>query len=87
MQAAEEIQLVKDFSNLNGASGFEMEVARFFQKKMAPYGTTKIDGMFNSYVQRRENNGHRPVVQMDAHADSVGFITQAVCTTWRWGKI
>lgn len=78
MQAAEEIQLVKDFSNLNSASGFEMEVARFFQKKMAPYGTTKIDGMFNSYVQRRENNGHRPVVQMDAHADSVGFITQAV---------
>ncbi|RHW48643.1 M42 family peptidase [Bombilactobacillus bombi] len=78
MQEIEEIKLVQQFSNLNGASGFEMEVAKFFQQQVKNYGTTKIDGMFNSYVSRHGNTGHRPVVQMDAHADSVGFITQAV---------
>ncbi|MBA1392895.1 M42 family peptidase [Lactobacillus sp. XV13L] len=78
MQETDEIKLVQDFSNLNGASGFEMEVAQYFKKRVQPYGATKIDGLFNSYVNRHENTGNRPVIQMDAHADSVGFITQAV---------
>ncbi|UQS81780.1 M42 family peptidase [Bombilactobacillus folatiphilus] len=78
MKENQKIELIKNFSNLNGASGFEMEVAKFFQQQTKPYGTTRIDGMFNSYVDRKQNTGHKPVVQMDAHADSVGFIVQAI---------
>ncbi|BDR59564.1 M42 family metallopeptidase [Xylocopilactobacillus apicola] len=78
MQEASEIELIKSFSNLNGVPGFEQEVAKFFQSKVSKFGETRIDGMFNSYVNRKENTGNNPVVQLDAHADSVGFITQAV---------
>ncbi len=78
MQEQEEIQLIQDFSNLNGAPGFETEVAHYFAKRTGSFGKVTRDGLFNSYVDRFENTGKRPTVQLDAHADSVGFITQAV---------
>ncbi|UQS82982.1 M42 family metallopeptidase [Bombilactobacillus thymidiniphilus] len=78
MNEQQEIELIKKFSNLSGVAGFEMDVAKFFQQQVKAYGKTHIDGMFNSYVERRQNTGDRTVVQLDAHADSVGFITQAV---------
>lgn len=78
MQEQEQIQLIKDFSNLSGAPGFEMEVAQYFRKRTAPYGKIRRDGIFNTYVDRTENTGKKPVVQLDAHADSVGFIAQAI---------
>ena len=35
--------------------------------------------MRNLYIRRKENNGKRPVVQLDAHSDEVGFMVQAIC--------
>ena len=33
---------------------------------------------FKSGAAKKENKGNRPVIQLDAHSDAVGFITQAV---------
>lgn len=78
MKEQEQIELVKAFSDLNGVPGFETEVAKYFEERATPYGQVSRDGIFNSYVDRTENTGQKPVVQIDAHADSVGFIAQAV---------
>lgn len=78
MNQESEIQLIKDFSNANGASGFENEPAKLFQEYVQDYGKTYIDGMKNSFCEFNSNNGNRPKVQIDAHEDSVGFIVQAV---------
>lgn len=44
----------------------------------ARFGDTKVDSMRNLYIRRRENTGTRPVVQLDAHSDEVGFMVQAI---------
>ncbi len=78
MEDKDQIDLIKDFSNANGAPGFEQEVANLFINKTSSKSNTDIDGIFNSYASLKSNTGHRPVVQLDAHADAVGFIVQAV---------
>ena len=42
-------------------------------------GEITEDRMRNLYIRRKENNGKRPVVQLDAHSDEVGFMVQAIC--------
>ena len=37
-----------------------------------------MDRMRNVYIRRQENRGNRPVVQLDAHSDEVGFMVQAI---------
>ena len=32
----------------------------------------------NLYISRKENTARRPVLQLDAHSDEVGFMVQAV---------
>ncbi|WP_179395390.1 M42 family metallopeptidase [Lacticaseibacillus absianus] len=78
MQEAEQIQLIQNFSNAFGPSGYEQPVVRLYRDAVAPYGTTTIDGMFNALTARNGNTGKRPVVQLDAHADEVGLLVQAV---------
>lgn len=78
MEETAQIDLVKAFSNANGTAGHEQEVVRLFKSRMAGYGDTKVDGMFNALTARRGNTGKRPVIQLDAHSDSVGLLVQAV---------
>lgn len=78
MDKHETLDMIAAISNAKGAPGFEDEVV----ETMLPYaeriGATKVDSMRNLYISRSENTGERPVVQLDAHSDEVGFMVQAI---------
>ncbi len=74
----ESVERIKQFSNANGTAGFEGEVVRLFAEQTEGLGELTVDGMFNAILRRKGNTGKRPVVQLDAHSDAVGLLTQAV---------
>lgn len=78
MQKEQEIQMLKEFSDANSTSGFEEEFVKLFTSYAEKTADIEVDGMFNVYAAKKENKGNRPVIQLDAHSDAVGFITQAV---------
>lgn len=78
MEKAAEIQMLKDFSNANATSGFENEFVDLFTKTVKDYADLEVDGMLNVYASKKQNTGKRPVIQLDAHSDAVGFLTQAI---------
>jgi putative aminopeptidase FrvX len=73
-----QINLIKEFADEYSVPGFEQAMVKRFLSYAKKYGQTEVDGLFNAYVARHENNGQKPLVQLDAHSDSVGFIVQAV---------
>lgn len=72
------LKLIEKLSNANGVSGFEDEVVGIFSEAVQSFGKVSEDHMRNVYVERQGNRGHRPVVQLDAHSDEVGFMVQAI---------
>ncbi len=73
------IKLLQDFSNAPGAPGFEdavLDVARGY----APAGSSCTeDSVRNLYIRHPALlGGHKPVVMLDAHADEVAFMVQAI---------
>ena len=78
MKKEQEIKMLKEFSDANSTSGFEEEFVKMFRDYVRDTANVEIDGMLNLYASKKENKGNRPVVQLDAHSDAVGFITQAV---------
>ena len=71
--------MIAAISNANGTSGFEDEVVAAIRPYAEGLGEITEDRMRNLYIRRKENNGKRPVVQLDAHSDEVGFMVQAIC--------
>lgn len=78
MEKEQEIKLLKAFSDANSTSGFEEEFVNLFRETVKNIADVRVDGMLNVYASKKENKPNRPVIQLDAHSDSVGFITQAV---------
>ncbi|MFV0412291.1 MAG: M42 family metallopeptidase [Oscillospiraceae bacterium] len=78
MNKEKALALIETLSNANGTSGFEDEAVAAIQKAAAPFGACRTDAMRNLYLHRKENTGARPVVQLDAHTDEVGFMVQAI---------
>lgn len=72
------LSLLSDISNANGISGFEDDVLSVIRKCGDGLGTFDEDCMRNLYLSRNENTGKRPVVQLDAHTDEVGFMVRAI---------
>lgn len=72
------VERIRKYSNANGTSGFEQEIVRLFADDTKGLGKLEVDGMFNAILRRAENTGKKPVVQLDAHSDAVGLLTQAV---------
>ena len=73
------LRMIAEISNANGVSGFEDDVVSAILPYAEEVGETKVDRMRNVFIRRRENTGSRPVVQLDAHSDEVGFMVQAIC--------
>ena len=73
------LEMIAAISNANGTSGFEDEVVAAIRPYAEGLGDITEDRMRNLYIRRKENNGKRPVVQLDAHSDEVGFMVQAIC--------
>lgn len=78
MEKAQEIQMLKDFSDANATSGFETEFVKLFTDTVKDHADLEVDGMLNVYAAKKQNKGQRPVIQLDAHSDAVGLLTQAV---------
>ena len=79
IEKAQALEMIAAISNANGVSGFEEEVAAVIRPYAETVGETCVDRMRNVFIRRFENNGKRPVVQLDAHSDEVGFMVQAIC--------
>ena len=72
------LDMISAFSNAFGPSGFEDDVVAL-ARSFAPQGArVEEDCLRNLYIHRRENTGGRPVLQLDAHSDEVGFMVQAI---------
>ncbi|WP_100489094.1 M42 family metallopeptidase [Sporolactobacillus pectinivorans] len=78
MDKQKSLRLIEALSNANGVSGFENEVTSIFSKAVQDFGKVSEDHMRNVIVERGGNSGNKPVVQVDAHSDEVGFMVQAI---------
>lgn len=78
MNKNQSLELIRNFSNANGISGFEYEVLDSIRNYTENLGQAERDSMNNLYLARRENHGNRLVVQLDAHTDEVGFMVQSI---------
>ena len=72
------LQLIEKLSNARGTSGFEDEVIEIAREYCRDFATFEEDSMRNLYIYPKYNRGNRPLVMLDAHADEVGFIVQAI---------
>ncbi|CUH92933.1 M42 family metallopeptidase [Herbinix luporum] len=72
------IKMISDLSNAMGVSGFEDQVVDIARSYSEGLGKIKEDTMRNLFIYRKENSGRRPIVQLDAHSDEVGFMVQAI---------
>lgn len=78
MARSELIRLITDYTEANGPSGFEHEIADKVEDCNRVYGKTDRDSLQNVYVRRQGNKGGRLLVQLDAHLDEVGLIVQSI---------
>lgn len=78
MDKTNAIKMIKAFCDANSTSGFETEFVKMFKQQVAGTANVTVDGMLNAYATKKENQPGKPVIQLDAHSDAVGFITQAV---------
>ncbi len=72
------LDMISALSNAYGPSGFEddaLQVIRHF----APEGyALSGDALNNLYLRRESADNGKPILQLDAHSDEVGFMVQAV---------
>ena len=78
MNTQDLIQSIKRISDANGISGFEDEVLHVIREEGAGLGTFEEDRIRNLYLYRHENKAGRPIVQLNAHTDEVGFMVKAI---------
>ncbi|MEA5107976.1 putative aminopeptidase YsdC [bioreactor metagenome] len=78
MNTQDLIQSIKRISDANGISGFEDEVLHVIRAEGAGLGTFEEDRIRNLYLYRHENKAGRPIVQLNAHTDEVGFMVKAI---------
>lgn len=72
------ISRMQRLSDANGISGFEDEVLLAIRSEASGLGTFTEDSMRNLYLSYKGNKGNRPVIQLDAHTDEVGFMVRCI---------
>ncbi|MFV0351632.1 MAG: M42 family metallopeptidase [Oscillospiraceae bacterium] len=73
------LKMIEEFSNAHGVSGFEDEVVALGRKYAPKKSALKEDSLRNLYIWNPEDEkSGKPVVQLDAHTDEVGFMVQAI---------
>ncbi len=78
MKKEDNIKMISELSNVKGVSGFEDQAVEVISSYCEELGDIKEDSLRNLYIYRKGNTGSRPVVQLDAHSDEVGFMVQAI---------
>ena len=77
MDKNKSIELIKELSEADGISGFEDDVTEMLKRHTEGLGQTKEDSVRNLYVYRK-SKGDKPIVQLDAHTDELGFMVQCI---------
>lgn len=72
------LNLLKKLTESKGISGFEDETVAIVRQECQSLGQLSEDSMRNVYVRSNKNKGNRPIMQLDAHTDEVGFVVQAI---------
>ncbi len=78
MNKATNLKMIRELSNAKGVAGFEDEAVQLLRNYSEGLGERKEDTLRNLYIKRKENTGDRPVVQLDAHSDEVGFMVHSI---------
>ncbi|MBO4299243.1 MAG: M42 family peptidase [Clostridia bacterium] len=73
-----ELQMIADFSNAFGPSGFEDDVLAVARRYAPQDARIEEDSLRNLYIYRKANTGGKPIIQLDAHSDELGFMVQAI---------
>lgn len=73
-----DLTLIEKLCQARGASGFEDEVLLIAREYCKEFAEFEEDSMRNLYIYPKYNKGNRPLVMLDAHADEVGFMVQAI---------
>lgn len=72
------LEMIADFSNAKGPSGFEDETVLAARKHIGDGFTTEEDCLRNFYMYRKNNTGNKPIFMLDAHSDEVGFMVHSI---------
>lgn len=72
------MNMIKNLSNAMGVAGFEDQVVELLRSYSEGLGEVKEDTLRNLFIYRKENTGNRPIVQLDAHSDEVGFMVHSI---------
>ena len=72
------LKMIRELSNAKGVAGFEDEVVKLLRGYSEGLGEIREDTLRNLYIERKENTGSRPIVQLDAHSDEVGFMVHSI---------
>lgn len=72
------LQMIKDFSDAKGPSGFEDETILAARKHIGDNFETVEDCLRNFYMFPKNNTGNKPVFMLDAHSDEVGFMVHSI---------
>lgn len=79
MKFSEEyVRLIQALADAPGASGFEDEVLAVVRASLEGICTFEEDKLRNLYLYRRNHDGTKPVLMLDAHGDEVGFMIHSV---------
>lgn len=69
--------MIEEITGAFGPSGFEEDVIKSIMKYMDGF-TMQTDYMNNLYIPHPGNTGRKPIIQLDAHLDEVGFMVHSV---------
>lgn len=69
--------LIRELSDAFGPPGFEEPVVEVIRRRF-PEFTIRQDAMNNTLIPHPGNQGNRPLIQLDAHLDEVGFMVQSI---------
>jgi putative aminopeptidase FrvX len=78
MDKQKTLAMIKEISDAPGVSGFEDEAVAALRRYSEGLGDLSEDAMRNLYLRRSGRKEGRPVLQLDAHSDEVGFMIRAI---------
>lgn len=74
-----DLSMIMEMVDAFGPAGFEEDVVRAVIRNMEGF-TVEVDHMNNIYVPHGKNTGKKPLIQLDAHLDEVGFMVHSINT-------
>ncbi len=73
-----QLSIIQKISDAPGASGFEDEVLKVAREAASWMPRIEEDAMRNLFLYRKEHDGNKPVIMLDAHSDEVGFVVHSI---------